>query len=48
VFPSRSRHPGGTHHVMVDGSVRFIGNSVDLATYQNLGTIAGGEVLGEY
>jgi len=47
VFPSRSRHPGGTNHLFCDGSVRFIGNSVDLATYQNLGTIKGGETIGE-
>ena len=48
IFPSRSRHPGGSHHAMCDGSVRFIGNSIALITYQNLGTIAGGEVVGEY
>ncbi len=48
IFPSRSRHSGGSHHAICDGSVRFIGNAIDLNTYQNLGTIAGGEVIGEY
>ncbi len=48
VFPSRSRHTGGSHHAMCEGSVRFIGNSIDLNVYQNLGTIAGGEVVGDF
>jgi prepilin-type N-terminal cleavage/methylation domain-containing protein len=47
-FPSRSLHTGGAFHAFCDGSVQFVGNSVDLQTYQNLGTIAGGEVVGEY
>jgi len=48
VFPSRSRHPGGTFHLMCDGSVTFISNSVYLATYQNLGTVNGREVIGDF
>ena len=48
VFPSRSRHPGGSMHVFCDGSVHFISNSTDHDTYQNLGSIAGGEVIGEF
>ena len=48
VFPSRSRHTGGSMHVFCDGSVHFISNSADHNTYQNLGTIAGGEVTGEF
>ena len=47
-FPSRSRHTGGSMHVFCDGSVHFISNSADHDTYQNLGTIAGGEVIGEF
>ena len=48
VFPSRSRHTGGSMHVFCDGSVHFISNSADHDTYQNLGTIAGGEVTTEF
>ena len=48
VFPSRSRHTGGSLHVLCDGSVHFIGNSIDLDLYQNLGSIAGGEVAGNF
>jgi prepilin-type processing-associated H-X9-DG protein/prepilin-type N-terminal cleavage/methylation domain-containing protein len=42
---SRSRHPGGVNVLMADGSVRFIKETIDLATWQALGTIAGGEVV---
>ena len=31
-----------------DGSVRFITNGTQHELYQNLGTIAGGEILGEF
>jgi prepilin-type N-terminal cleavage/methylation domain-containing protein len=48
IFPSRSRHSGGAHHLLCDGSVKFIGDSADIVVYQNLGTIAGSEVIGEY
>lgn len=48
VFPSRSRHIGGAHHLLCDGAVRFVSDSTDHDLYQNLGTIAGGEVPGEF
>lgn len=48
IFPSRSRHWGGTFHALCDGSVRFIGDSISHRTYQDLGTINGGETLGEF
>lgn len=48
VFPSRSRHTGGAHHLMCDGAVRFVSNSTDHDLYQNLGSTHGGEVIGEF
>lgn len=46
VFPARSRHPGGAHHVMGDASVQFISESVNLEVYHALGSANGGEALG--
>jgi prepilin-type N-terminal cleavage/methylation domain-containing protein/prepilin-type processing-associated H-X9-DG protein len=43
--PPSSRHPGGANVLMGDGSVRFVKNSVALATWRALGTRAGGEVI---
>jgi prepilin-type N-terminal cleavage/methylation domain-containing protein/prepilin-type processing-associated H-X9-DG protein len=48
VAASRSRHPGGVNVLMADGSVRFIQESINLATWQALGTIQAGEVLGDF
>jgi hypothetical protein len=48
VFPSRSRHPGGTMHALVDGSTRFISDNINLQTYQALGSKAGSEAVGSY
>lgn len=42
---SRSRHPGGVNTLLCDGSVRFIKNSVNLASWQALGTSRGGELI---
>ena len=44
--PPSSQHPGGVNTLMGDGSVRFIKDSVDLATWRALGTRNGGEVIG--
>jgi len=43
-----SQHIGGAHFALCDGSVRFISQNIDLATYRNLATIQGGEIVGEF
>ena len=45
---ARSRHPGGVNVLLCDGSVRFVGATIDAATWHALGSRNGGEVLGEY
>ena len=41
----RSRHPGGVLGVMGDGSVRFFSDSIQLATWRNLGFIRDGNPI---
>lgn len=41
----RSRHPGGVLMSYADGSVHFVSETVDLATYRAMATIAGNESL---
>ncbi len=43
-----SQHPGGLNILLGDGSVRFISDSVDPATYINMMRRADGEVLGVF
>lgn len=43
-----SFHDGGCHMMMADGSVRFTSQNVDLLTYRRLGSIADGNVLGDF
>lgn len=42
----RSEHPGGANMLRADGSVAFIGETIDLITYRALSSIAGGEPTG--
>ncbi|HEX3999163.1 MAG TPA: DUF1559 domain-containing protein [Pirellulales bacterium] len=42
---SRSYHIGGVNVSYMDGSVHFVSNLVDLATWQALSTRAGGEII---
>lgn len=43
-----SYHVGGAQFVLADGSVRFISENVDQTLYRALGSISGGEVVGEF
>jgi prepilin-type N-terminal cleavage/methylation domain-containing protein/prepilin-type processing-associated H-X9-DG protein len=43
---ARSRHPGGVLALYCDGHVDFASNSIDLATWQALGTRNGGDYVG--
>lgn len=45
VFSAASFHPGGVNAAMADGSVRFVRQTVSLATWRAIGSRAGGEVI---
>jgi len=45
---ARSRHSGGVNVLFADGSIHFVSNNVALATWRALGTMNGGEVVGDY
>ncbi len=42
---ARSTHSGGVNAAFGDGAVRFIDNTINLATWRALGTVAGGEAV---
>jgi prepilin-type N-terminal cleavage/methylation domain-containing protein/prepilin-type processing-associated H-X9-DG protein len=44
----KSRHVGGAHFLLCDGSVRFIGENLDYTTYQRLGDRRDGGVVGDF
>lgn len=48
VINARSRHVGGVHILLADGSTRFVSNNIDINTWQLLGAIADGTKIGEY
>jgi prepilin-type N-terminal cleavage/methylation domain-containing protein/prepilin-type processing-associated H-X9-DG protein len=45
---ARSRHAGGVNAALCDGSVRFVSKQIPLATWQALGTMNGGEAVGDF
>lgn len=45
---SNSEHTGGIQLLLNDGSVRFISENVDLGTWRAVGSIDGGEIVGEF
>jgi len=44
----KSRHPGGVHFLLCDGSVRFLSEKLDLALFERLGDRRDGMDLGEF
>ena len=44
----KSNHIGGAQFLLADGSVRFIGESIEWNLYQRLGDRRDGEVVGEF
>ena len=42
---SRSHHPGGVNSALLDGSIRFVNDSIDRKLWQELSTRAGREVV---
>ena len=47
-MPPSSRHTGGVHMLLCDGSVRFVNENINLTLWRGIGTRNGGEVVGEY
>ena len=45
---ARSRHTGGVHVLLCDGSTRFVSNNIDGLVWQGLATKSGGEVVADY
>jgi prepilin-type N-terminal cleavage/methylation domain-containing protein/prepilin-type processing-associated H-X9-DG protein len=48
VIPPRSLHSGGVNVGLGDGSVKFIRDSIDLLTFQRLGSRNDGQPVGDY
>ncbi len=48
VMPPSSRHIGGVHVQMADGSTRFVNQNIDLTLWQGLGSRNGGEIIGDF
>ncbi len=44
----RSRHTGGAHFLLCDGSVRFVSQNIDGVTYRRIGGRADGAVIGDF
>jgi prepilin-type N-terminal cleavage/methylation domain-containing protein len=44
---ARSRHPSGVNVSNADGSVRFVSNTINVAAWQAMGTMDGGETISE-
>ncbi len=47
-MPASSRHVGGVHSQLADGSVRFVSENIDRGLWRAVGSRNGGEVIGDY
>lgn len=47
-MPASSRHTGGVHVLLADGSTRFVSQNINLTVWRSVGTRNGGEVVGDY
>ncbi|HJZ59143.1 MAG TPA: DUF1559 domain-containing protein [Gemmataceae bacterium] len=47
VNTARSRHPGGVNTLYADGSIRFARNSINIATWQAMGSMDTGDIVTE-
>lgn len=47
-FGFNSKHIGGGHFAMLDGSARFVSENIDLGIYRAAGTVSSGEIMGEF
>lgn len=45
---ARSRHIGGVHVLLCDGSTRFISENIDYLIWQGLASRAGSEIIGDF
>ena len=45
---ARSRHAGGVNVLTLDGSARFVSNTIDLQVWRALATIAGKEIVSDW
>jgi prepilin-type N-terminal cleavage/methylation domain-containing protein len=48
ILSARSRHIGGVHAAMCDGTVRFVRQNIDISIWRALSTISGGETSGDF
>ena len=47
-FAASSYHPGGVNLGLIDGSVRFVSDTVNSSVWQAVGSINGGEIITDY
>lgn len=45
---ANSRHTGGVHLLLCDGSTRFVSENIDINVWQAIGSRKGGEVIGNF
>ena len=46
VFKASSYHPGEVNAMLMDGSVRFVADGIDLRVWRAVATRSGGEMVG--